>query len=130
MGLGIDLKILFIFGLLGMPGYCLTPILQSVITKQYNEKSQGEVLGVLAGLKTLADFVSPFISNNLFAYFISDQTKIKIPGISMFVASALYAIALGIIVRAFQMYPEKKEIVNKDEELENLIGEEPAKEEV
>ena len=113
-----------------MPGYCLTPILQSVITKQYNEKSQGEVLGVLAGLKTLADFVSPFISNNLFAYFISDQTKIKIPGISMFVASALYAIALGIIVRAFQMYPEKKEIVNKDEELENLIGEEPAKEEV
>jgi len=67
---------------------------------------------------------------DLFAFFISDKNEIKIPGITMFVASGFYAIALAIMVRSFMSYPEKKESVNKEEELENLIGEEPEREDV
>jgi MFS family permease len=93
--------------LLMMPSYTVSPLLQALITKEYDVHSQGELLGVLAGLKTLSAFIGPLIANNMFAYFISENAPVKIPGISFYVAAVLYGIALVIMLIAYRQYPEK-----------------------
>ena len=123
MGFHLGWALLAPFMVLNMPGNCVTPILQALITKEYDEKSQGELLGVLSGLKTLSAFIGPFIANNLFAFFISEKAPVKIPGIAMMLASVLYAISFCVMWRAYRCYPERneEEKVSSNVEDENLI---------
>jgi hypothetical protein len=57
------------------------PISQGIISKQYGMDKQGELMGVLSGLKTLTAFGGPLIYNTLLSYFMSDNAwPAKDPG--------------------------------------------------
>ncbi len=45
--------------------------MQGVISKQYSAEQQGEVLGVLQGIKTFATLIGPLVYNYAFSYFVS-----------------------------------------------------------
>ena len=85
------------------------PIIQGFISRQYDNHSQGELLGVLSGLNTLAGFIGPLIFNNLFAYFISDSAPVKVPGIVYFVASGVFLVSLLITVVTFKTFPSTED---------------------
>ena len=116
MGLLSQGWMLFLLWPILLPGYATTPLLQSLVSKEYDARSQGELLGVLGGLKTLAGFIGPLISNNLFAFFISENAPVVIPGISFFACSLLYGIALSVLVFSYRYYPEKAILPNTTED--------------
>jgi len=84
-----------------------SPILQGMLSRNFAAYEQGELLGVLGSIKMFANLVTPFIMTNLFAYFISDDAPIKIPGIVFYIASCLFVIAIGISLFAFRRNTEE-----------------------
>ena len=65
------------------------PISQGIISKQYGEDQQGELMGVLSGLKTITGFFGPLIYGQLLSYFASDNAwPSRNPGTSVVYASS------------------------------------------
>lgn len=57
------------------------PVSKGIISKQYGMAQQGELMGVLSGLKTITAFIGPLVYNTLFTYFTTgDPWPSKDPG--------------------------------------------------
>lgn len=57
------------------------PVSKGIISKQYGMAQQGELMGVLSGLKTITAFIGPLVYNTLFTYFTTgDPWPTKDPG--------------------------------------------------
>jgi MFS transporter, DHA1 family, tetracycline resistance protein len=78
--------------------------IQSLMTKQVASDQQGQLQGATASVQSVSQLVGPFLFTLTFAYFISDQAPVKLPGAPFFLASALvllaFAIAAGTLSRA------------------------------
>jgi hypothetical protein len=57
------------------------PVSKGIISKQYSAAQQGELMGVLSGLKTITAFGGALVYNNLFTYYTTgDPWPTKDPG--------------------------------------------------
>jgi len=70
-----------------------SPVLQGMISKEFPSDKQGELAGVLAGIKTITTFIGPFIFNNLFSYYVTDEPfpfGEPTPGVGFFIAATIF----------------------------------------
>jgi hypothetical protein len=58
------------------------PISKGIISKQYGPEKQGELMGVVSGLKTITGFAGPLMYNSLFSHFSSEYDD---PGTLLFI---------------------------------------------
>lgn len=83
------------------------PLIQGLVSKQYNEKIQGKVLGCLASIATFAGFIGPITFSALYSYFESDRAPRHFPQIIFFVSSGLQLLAFIVGCLVFSLIPEK-----------------------
>lgn len=76
------------------------PAGQAIITRTVSPTEQGAVQGALTGLQSIANILGPILASVVFAYFISEQAPIHLPGASFFVGAALAAMSLFAAARA------------------------------
>jgi MFS transporter, DHA1 family, tetracycline resistance protein len=78
--------------------------IQSLMTKLVAADQQGQLQGATASVQSVSQLVGPFLFTLTFAYFISDQAPVKLPGAPFFLASVLvllaFAVAAGTLSRA------------------------------
>jgi MFS transporter, DHA1 family, tetracycline resistance protein len=70
--------------------------IQSLMTKQVAADQQGQLQGATASVQSVSQLVGPFLFTLTFAYFISDQAPVKLPGAPFFLASALVLLAFAV----------------------------------
>jgi DHA1 family tetracycline resistance protein-like MFS transporter len=70
--------------------------IQSLMTKQVASDQQGQLQGATASVQSVSQLVGPFLFTLTFAYFISDQAPVKLPGAPFFLASALVLLAFAV----------------------------------
>jgi DHA1 family tetracycline resistance protein-like MFS transporter len=84
--------------LVGMPISALWaiagPATQAMITKRVGADVQGQIQGALSSLIALAGIIGPAIYGGSFAYFISEDAPIALPGIPFAIAAAVLLVAL------------------------------------
>jgi DHA1 family tetracycline resistance protein-like MFS transporter len=89
--------------LVGLPISALwaiaSPATQAMITKQVSPNVQGQIQGALSSLVALAGIIGPAMYGGSFAYFISDDAPITLPGIPFAIAAAVLLVALAMAWR-------------------------------
>jgi DHA1 family tetracycline resistance protein-like MFS transporter len=89
--------------LLGMPISALWavagPTTQAMITKRVPPDVQGRIQGALSSLVALAGIIGPAIFGGSFAYFISADAPVTLPGIPFAIAAVILAIAFATAYR-------------------------------
>jgi DHA1 family tetracycline resistance protein-like MFS transporter len=85
--------------LVGMPISALWaiagPTTQSMITKRVGPDVQGRIQGALSSLIALAGIIGPAMYGGSFAYFISEDVPVTLPGIPFAIAAVILAIAFA-----------------------------------
>jgi MFS transporter, DHA1 family, tetracycline resistance protein len=84
------------------------PALQALISQGVPADEQGAVQGSLSSLQSLAAIIAPLAGTYLFGYFTSARAPVLIPGAAFFLAAICTAIGLGLAVRTFTKYPERR----------------------
>ncbi len=74
------------------------PAIQSLITRHVAPTEQGAVQGAITGMQSIANIFGPIIGSQVFAYFISKNAPVYLPGASFFVGAVLAGV--GWIVAA------------------------------
>ncbi|WP_113959083.1 TCR/Tet family MFS transporter [Roseimicrobium gellanilyticum] len=77
--------VMFVGAFSGIAG----PAAQAIITKKVGATEQGEVQGALNSVASVAGIVGPIVWTWMFAYSVSDERKIHVPGIAFIVAGIL-----------------------------------------
>lgn len=72
------------------------PAVQSIISKSVLPTEQGEVQGAMSAISNLSLIIGPPAASNVFAYFISGDAPVYLPGASFFLSAALAFIGLLI----------------------------------
>ncbi|HZV71342.1 MAG TPA: TCR/Tet family MFS transporter [Saprospiraceae bacterium] len=92
--------------------YCLGgiagPALQATITSQVNVREQGELQGALTSLMSATSVIGPPVMTNLFAYSISPNSPIYMPGAPFFLGAILLLGSAVFAFIAFRHSEEKK----------------------
>ena len=78
------------------------PACQALITNSVSPKEQGEVQGALMSLQCVANIGGPLIGTAAFAYFISREAPVYLPGASYYVSALLAAMGLGVAAWAMR----------------------------
>jgi len=116
LGMGVEILQAVLFGLLNaawqvwpvtllrLVSLVVSPILQGLISQRYPSERQGELMGTLRAIHTLADIITPFTVTSIFSYYISDQVSTKVPGVVFFIAAGLYTLSLILAVVAFTRF--------------------------
>jgi DHA1 family tetracycline resistance protein-like MFS transporter len=86
---------------LGILGYACYPALQGIVSKQTDPRHQGELMGSLQALGSLAIIISPLIGTNLLAINANGQNDWSL-GTPFLFAAGLQLIALLCLRRYFQ----------------------------
>ncbi|ELR21383.1 transporter, major facilitator subfamily protein [Acanthamoeba castellanii str. Neff] len=81
------------------------PISKGIISKQYGPEKQGELMGVVSGLKTITGFAGPLMYNSLFSHFSSEYDD---PGLVYYVVTANSMVAFVACCCVFVIFPEHK----------------------
>ena len=81
--------------------------LQAYVTGKINPHEQGRLQGSLSSLTALMGVFGPFIFSQIFAYFISPNAPIIIPGAAFYFAAILVAISLIISINATRNEPDR-----------------------
>src|SRR5262249_21915456 len=68
---------------------------QSMITKRVAADVQGRIQGALSSLIALAGIIGPAMYGGSFAYFISEDAPVTLPGIPFAIAAVILAIAFA-----------------------------------
>ena len=104
---GYMIPVVIIFGSLGG---VTRPALQSIITKTVDASEQGRIQGALTSVISLTNILAPLIfTSGLFRYFTSANAPFLLPGAPFFVGSALFLIAIGLVLRVFRAVPATAE---------------------
>jgi len=69
--------------------------IQSLMTKRVAPDQQGQLQGATTSVQSISQLLGPFVFTLTFAYFISPQTPLHLPGAPFFLASALVLVALA-----------------------------------
>lgn len=88
--------------LVGALGGLAAPAIQGAISRQVPPDEQGLLQGALAGLVNLTSVVAPPVAAVLFAYFVSPNAPLKLPGAAFFLCALLSLTALLVARRAFR----------------------------
>ena len=78
------------------------PAIQSYISKHVPPDEQGAVQGVLGGLQSLAAIPGALLATWTFGWAISPTSPIHLPGLPLFEAAALFALAAFLAWRSFR----------------------------
>jgi DHA1 family tetracycline resistance protein-like MFS transporter len=78
------------------------PATQAMITKRVGPDVQGQIQGALSSLIALAGIIGPAMYGGSFAYFISADAPVVLPGIPFAIASAVLIVALVVAQRVGQ----------------------------
>ena len=70
--------------------------IQSLMTRRVTPDQQGQLQGATASVQSISQLLGPFLFTLTFAYFISPQTPLYLPGAPFFLASALVLVALAV----------------------------------
>ena len=70
--------------------------IQSLMTKRVAPDQQGQLQGATTSVQSISQLLGPFVFTLTFAYFISPQTPLHLPGAPFFLASALVLVALAV----------------------------------
>jgi DHA1 family tetracycline resistance protein-like MFS transporter len=70
--------------------------IQSLMTRRVTPDQQGQLQGATASVQSISQLLGPFLFTLTFAYFISPQTPLHLPGAPFFLASALVLVALAV----------------------------------
>src|SRR5579872_7218992 len=73
--------------------------IQSFMTKRVAPDQQGQLQGANTSVQSVSQLLGPSVFTLTFAYFISAQAPLHLPGAPFFLASVLVVMALGIAVR-------------------------------
>ena len=76
------------------------PALQSVMSRWVNDDAQGELQGVITGVGAIASIISPLMMTSVFGYFTREGAPVYAPGAPFYLAGALDAVALGLLLVA------------------------------
>jgi DHA1 family tetracycline resistance protein-like MFS transporter len=97
--------LLYVFLVFGAFGGLVVPAAQGLMSKAVPPNEQGMLQGGLASLQSVTAIVGPPLATNLFGFFISPRAPVQVPGMALFVGSALMATGLGFAVRTFRRLP-------------------------
>jgi len=86
----------------GSIGGVMGPAVQGLISRNVGADEQGGVQGSLASLASIAGIIGPPIATGLFAYFISDKSRVVLPGAAFFFSAILIFFALLLALRSFR----------------------------
>jgi len=73
--------------------------IQALSTQLVAPDQQGQLQGATNSVNSIAQLVGPFLFTLTFAYFISDQAPLKMPGAPFLLAAALLVLALVVAWR-------------------------------
>jgi len=111
LGLGCGAIGFLIFGVaptgplfwLGIPVMSLWGIagaaIQALTTQMVAPDQQGQLQGATNSVQSISQLIGPFLFTLTFAYFISEQAPVKMPGAAFLLAAALEALALLVAWR-------------------------------
>jgi len=111
LGLGCGALGFLIFGAapsgplfwLGIPVMALWGVagaaVQALMTRLVAPDQQGQLQGAITSVQSVSQLVGPFLFTLTFAYFISPQAAVKLPGAPFLLASALLVLAMVIAAR-------------------------------
>ena len=111
LGLGCGALGFLIFGAapsgplfwLGIPVMVLWGVagaaVQALMTRLVAPDQQGQLQGAITSVQSVSQLVGPFLFTLTFAYFISPQAPVKLPGAPFLLASALLVLAMVIAAR-------------------------------
>ena len=111
LGLGCGALGFLIFGAapsgplfwLGIPVMVLWGVagaaVQALMTRLVAPDPQGQLQGAITSVQSVSQLVGPFLFTLTFAYFISPQAPVKLPGAPFLLASALLVLAMVIAAR-------------------------------
>ena len=92
--------------LIHIPGWALvTPSLQGLLSRAVPPSEQGLLQGALSSVNTGTAVVGPPLATAVFAYFITADAPIYLPGASFFLGAALILASMAIISRAGRRHP-------------------------
>jgi DHA1 family tetracycline resistance protein-like MFS transporter len=81
------------------------PAMQALMSRSVPANEQGLLQGALASMTNLTSIVGPPIWTSLFAFFVSPQTPIVVPGAAFFAAAFAFVVALVLARRWFAAAP-------------------------
>lgn len=88
----------------GSLGGIMGPAVQGIISRHVGPKEQGAVQGSLSSLASVSGIAGPPLATILFAFFISPQAPIHLPGAAFFLSSLLTIAALIMATRSFRTH--------------------------
>lgn len=97
--------LLYVFLVFGAFGGLVAPAAQGLMSKAVPPSEQGMLQGGLASLTSVTAIVGPPLATNLFGYFISPRAPVQVPGMALYVGSALMAVGMLLAVRTFRRLP-------------------------
>jgi DHA1 family tetracycline resistance protein-like MFS transporter len=95
---GWQLYLFLVFGALAGIGM---PAAQGLMSKAVPPNEQGMLQGGLASVTSITSILGPFVATNLFGFFISEKSPVKIPGAAFFAGAVMLVIALVAARRTF-----------------------------
>ena len=91
---------------LGVFGWTLAqPAVQALMSRSVPANEQGLLQGALSSMVNLTSITGPPIWTSLFAFFVSPQTPIVVPGAAFFAAAVVFVVALMLAHRWFAAAP-------------------------
>lgn len=78
------------------------PAIQGMISNTVGDDEQGGLQGSLTSLQSLARVISPIVVTSIFAYFISANAPVYLPGAAFFFSAILVGVAIIVAIRSFQ----------------------------
>jgi len=112
LGLGCGALGFLIFGAapsgplfwLGIPVMALWGVagaaVQALMTRLVAPDQQGQLQGAITSVQSVSQLVGPFLFTLTFAYFISPQAPLKLPGAPFLLASAVLLLLLAMAIAA------------------------------
>ena len=81
------------------------PAAQSIMTRRVSEREQGELQGAIGSLRSLGFLIGPGLFSWTYAWFISPERSLHLPGAPYFLGGALLFTAMLMSTRIEQ--PER-----------------------
>ncbi len=77
------------------------PALQGLMSRAVPPDEQGLLQGALGSVNSATSIIGPLVWTGLFAFFISANSPVQLPGISFLVGGVIFVVALLLAMRAF-----------------------------
>lgn len=96
------------YALAGISG----PAIQGIMSNQIEANSQGEMQGLLTGLRSLGAIIGPWVMSHIFALYINDTNDLYFPGAPFILAAILSLLGLILVIRSLKRLIPKAGTVN------------------